>query len=118
MFGLFKSKEKRQEDKQISLEKELQEFKDKYEEYFNCYAHTGKEFVIYKEPEIMNGRIIMNYITVETPDNCVSYFPVRGFQLNYCKDFLKQHRHNFINLKDQMKKLGLALTKIEKENIK
>ena len=116
MFGIFKSKEKRQEDKQISLEKELQEFKDKYEEYFICYAYTGKEFVIYKEPEIMNGKIVMNYITVETPDDYVSQFPVRGFHLNYGKDFLKQHKHNFIKLKAQMKKLGLALTKIE--NIK
>ncbi len=40
---------------------------------------------------------------------------IRFFNLKYGEDFLKEHRNNFIKLKDQMEKLGLSVTKI-KEN--
>jgi hypothetical protein len=115
MFGLFKSKKKKQEDKQKSLEKELQEFTDNYKKYFNCYAFTGEDIVIYEEPVIKNNNIVMNYITRETPKGYVNNLPVWLLILKYGgDDFLKQHRHNYIKLKDQMESLGLSVTKIKK----
>ena len=38
MFKLFKSKEEKQVDKQKELEKQLNEFTEKYKDYFNSYC--------------------------------------------------------------------------------
>lgn len=110
MFKLFKTKEEKQEDKQKSLEKELQEFTDKYKKYFNCYAFTGKDVVIYREPKIVENELVISVIRVDTPKGYVNYGLIWLLNLQYGEDFLKQHRHNFIKLKDQMEKLGLLLT--------
>lgn len=111
MFGLFKNK-KKQEDVQKSPENELKEFTEKYQEYFNCYAFNGKDIVIYKEPQLLNGELVINYIDVNTPKGYVNRNLVWGLELYYdSKDFLIEHRSNYIKLKDQMEKLGLSVTK-------
>lgn len=112
MFGLFKNKEKKQEDVQKSLENELKEFTEKYQEYFNCYAFNGKDIVIYKEPQILEGELVMNYIDANTPKGYVNRHFVWILNLKYgSENFLIQHRENYIKLKDQMEKLGLSVTK-------
>ena len=113
MFGLFRTKEKKQENKQKSLEKELQEFTDKYKDYFNCYAFTGKEIVLYKEPKIVDNELVITLIKADTPKGYVKYLSVWFLNMTYGEDFLNRHRNNFIKFKDQMEKLGLSVTKIK-----
>lgn len=113
MFRLFKTKEEKQKDKQKSLEKELQEFTDKYKQYFNCYAFTGKDVVLYKEPKIVENELIISLIKADTPKGYEIYQSVWLLNFQHGEEFLKRHRHNFIKLKDQMEKLELSVTKIK-----
>lgn len=110
MFNWFKKDPKK---KEIELETKLQEFISKYQEYFNSYAFTGKEFIIYKEPEIKDGELIMNYIDHTTPAGFTKYKPIWWFSAMYDCDFIKTHRHNYVILKDRLQKLGIELKKIE-----
>jgi len=115
MFKLFKTKKEKQEDKQKSLKKELEDFTEKYQKYFNCYAFTGKDIFIYHEPKILDNELVITLTKVDTPEGYVNNIPIWFFNLKYGENFLKEHKNNFIKLKDQMEKLGLSVTKI-KEN--
>lgn len=115
MFGLFKTKKQKQEDAKISLEQELKSFTEKYKDYFNCYAFTGRDIVIYKEPKIQNNKLVMAMVTVDTPKDYFSIVDIWILQLKYGDDFLKNHRNNFIRLKDQMEKFGIRVEKIKNE---
>jgi len=115
MFKLFKSKEEKQVDKQKELEKQLNEFIAKNKDYFNSYCFDGKNIIIYKEPQIKNNELVLWYIDINTPEGYMNCQPIWLFDLKFGNDFMKQHRINFIKLKDQMQKLGLSVTKIKKD---
>lgn len=113
MFKLFKSKKEKQVDKQKQLEKELEEFDNKYRQYFNSYAFNGEEIVIYKQPYIKQGEIVMGFITSDTLKEFQVVIPLWIMQSKYGKDFLRLHRFNYIKIKDQLEKLGLTVSKIK-----
>lgn len=107
MFKLFKSKEEKIQDKQ----KELEEFTEKYEEYFNSYCFDGKEILVYKEPRIKDNELVLYYRTSTTPEGYFNFLPIWVLDLKYGEGFMKKHRKEFLMIKDQMKKLGLSVTK-------
>ena len=107
MFGLFKTKEKKQENKQESLEKKLQEFKDKYKDCFNCYAFTGENIVFYKEPKIVDNELVMTFIKADTPKGYESVAIVWSLDMKYGEDFLKKHTYTFAKIKDQLEKFKI-----------
>ena len=113
IWNIFKSKQEKEKIKEKSLQEQLEDFTKKYSNYFNSYAFNGKHIVIYKEPEIKDGKIILNYINKNTAKGYQNYAELWLFQLQYGEEFMKQHRNAFINLKDEFEKLGLKLEKVE-----
>lgn len=107
MFKLFRKKEEKRRD----LEKELQEFKEKNKEYFNYYAFDGENVIIYKEPYILKDIIVMSFITENTPKDYHTYMELWDLELKYGKNFLKEHRNNFLKIKRQLERLGINLQK-------
>lgn len=112
-WNIFKSKQEKEKIKEKSLQEQLEDFTKKYSNYFNSYAFDGKHIVIYREPEIKDGKIILNYINKNTAKGYQNYAELWLFQLQYGEEFMKQHRNAFINLKDEFEKLGLKLEKVE-----
>lgn len=131
MFGLFKSKEERKKEKEEKIEKELKKkkeiekqerakleeelesFEEKYKEYFNKYAFNGKDIIVYRHPIILNNKLVMSFIRVETIKGHVDYKEIWRFNIAYGEGFLERHRYNYLKIKDQMEKLGLKIVKIE-----
>jgi len=113
IWNIFKSKEEKAKVKRENLEKELEDFTKKYKEYFNSYAFTGRQVVIYREPEIKDGKLIINYITESTTQGYTNYYGLWRIQAMYGEDFIKQHRINFLRLKNQFERLGLKIEKIK-----
>jgi len=113
IWNIFKSKEEKKVDKEQELLEELRIFTQKYKQYFNCYAFDGKDLVIYKEPEIKDGEIIMNFIFENTAKGTVNYQPLWKFTFMYDINFLERHRNNFIRIKRQASRLGLELKKLD-----
>lgn len=109
MFKLFKTKE----DKAKTLQVKLEQFIFENKKYFNSYCFTGKNVVIYKEPEIVGDRLVLNFITERTPKGYTNQEDIWFLELKYDDNFMKRHRAMFITLKSQMEKLGLQVTKLE-----
>lgn len=112
MWNIFKSKKEKAEIKSKTLQKELEDFIKKYKDYFNCYAFTGTYIIIYKEPQIKDDKLILNFITTNTPKGYSNYDEICYFQFKYGEDFLKEHRTRFLKLKTQLEQLGLKLESI------
>ena len=108
MFKFFRKKEEKRRD----LEKELQEFKQEYNKYFNCYAFDGENIIIYKEPYILKDDIVMSFLTENTPKDHHTYAELWVLQLKYGKNFLKDHRINFLRIKRQLEKFGFKFEKL------
>jgi len=106
MFGIFKTV-----DKQKKLEEELNEFIAKNKDYFNSYCFDGNNFIIYKEPEIRNGKeLVLGFIDIDTPNGYINFLPIWLLNLKHGENFMKEHRIRFVKLKDEMEKLGLSVT--------
>lgn len=115
MFGLFKNKETKQVDKQKQLEQELEEFDNKYRQYFNSYAFNGEDIIIYKKPYIREGEVVMGVITSDTPEGLQMVSPLWLMKLKYGEEFLRTHRFHYLKIKDQLEKLGLTVEKRNNE---
>lgn len=113
IWDIFKSKKQKEQIKQKTLVEELEEFKTKYSKYFNSYAFDGKHLIIFKTPEIKDGKIILNYITPTTPKGYQNYKELSLLQWRYGENFMEEHRNAFINLKGEFEKLGVQLTKAD-----
>ena len=109
MFKLFKTKE----DKAKTLQTKLEQFILENKEYFNSYCFTGKDVVIYKQPEIKNDKIVLNFITESTPKGYCNFQEISLLELRHDENFMKRHRIAYIRLKSQMEKLGLQIIKAE-----
>lgn len=109
MFNLFKTKEEKDKILQGKLEQFILENKD----YFNSYCFNGKDIVIYKEPEIIGNRLVLNVITENTPKGYTNFKDISFLELQYDDNFMKRHRNMFIKIRSQMENLGLHITKSE-----
>lgn len=117
MFNIFKSKEQKQKIKELELQKELDDFIQKNEPYFNSYCFNGKNIIIYKTPAILDGEVVLYFKDKDTPKGVIRSLDVRGAKAWYGENFMEQHRKKFIILKDQMEKLGISLTLKKTEEV-
>ena len=110
MFNIFKTKEQKAREKKEKLEKKLEEFRTKYESYFNSYCYDGQKVVIYGEPLILDGKLYLQFVDADTPEGFYNYAELWWFQFKFGEDFVKQDRIRFVKLKEQLQKLGVSMS--------
>lgn len=71
--------------------------------------------VIYGEPKIKNNELVLEYTDINTPDGYVNFVSIWLMNFKFGNDFMQEYRLKFVKLKDQMRKLGLSITKIQKK---
>lgn len=124
-LNLFSSAEDKAERKQLKEEEKKQELlskieqlNKKYEEYLNTVCYDGKKIVIYKNFTIYEPtqEIGIAYVHSETASGFVSTRPLWVIENTMGGNFLKNHRINFIKIRDQLEKLGWVMVSEETIN--
>lgn len=112
----FQSFEKIKENKVKNLEKTLNSFLEKNSGYFNYMCFNGKEFIVYKGASINDGGIKIHCVKSDTPEGLVNLIPLSLFELMYSdyENEIRRQRHKFIQIKDELKRLGFEIVKSEK----
>ncbi len=111
MWKLFKSKE----EKQKNLEKELVELNNKYFKEINSYCKINCYIFILKGFKIENNKIYIQYIDKDTINGYVNNVELWFFELKYGTLDFKKARFEFIVFKDELKKIGIKLEKLNNE---
>jgi hypothetical protein len=106
-MGWFKRKTK--EEKVIDLQKEVDKLNEKYKDIINYYCKIGSYIFILKGFKVEKNEIVIQFKDKDTIEGYINYIPLSFFSLKYDTTDFKIARFQFIQFKENLKKIGLKL---------
>lgn len=103
---------KTKEEKEKKLQAELIHLRTKYAEQTDSYCKIGNHIFIFKGFKIENNRIVVQFIDNYTIEGYINYLDLWFFDMKYGHSDFKKARFQFIQFKEDLKKIGLKLEKL------
>ena len=105
-------KRKTKEEKEQDLQAELIQLRVKYADEINSYCKIGKYIFILKGFNIEDNKIVVQFIDKDTVDGYTNYVELYWFNWKWSSMDFKKARFQFIQFKEELKKIGLKVEKI------
>lgn len=106
----FKGKTK--EEKTQGLQKEVDILTEKYKDEINSYCKIGNYIFILEGFKHDDKNICVRFIDKDTVEDYTNYLDIYYWSMKYGHSDFKKMRYEFIQFKNDLKKIGLKLEKI------
>jgi hypothetical protein len=104
----FKTKEQKLKE----LEEELTNLNTKYSNEIDSYCKIREYIFILRGFKIEDNKIFVKYVDKNTPKDYVNSAPLYYFHVAFGHTDFKKARCEFINFKEDLKRVGLKLEKL------
>ena len=102
-------KRKTKKEKEEELQQELNKLIEEYSDEINSYCKINDYIFILIGFKIINNKIVILFKDKDTFPGYINSVPIYYFNMKYYNSDFKKARVNFIQFKEDLKKLGLKL---------